>query len=74
MVLVGTGMGDASRHSNRDLPILLAGGGLKHGKHHKFDPKGNEVLGDLFVSLQQHLGLEKEKFSNSKSNLNQFVL
>lgn len=33
IVLAGTGMGDASRHSNRDLPTLVAGGGFNHGQH-----------------------------------------
>ena len=33
IVMFGTGMGDASRHSNRDLPTLVAGGGFQHGKH-----------------------------------------
>ena len=74
IVLVGSGMGNASTHSNRDLSTLVAGGGLKHGKHHKFDLKGKIFLGDLFISLQQHLGIESNKFSNAKSNLNQVLL
>ena len=37
IVLVGTGMGDASRHSNRDLPTLVFGGGFKHKGHLSFD-------------------------------------
>ena len=74
VVLVGTGMGDASRHSNRDLSTLVAGGGLKHGFHHKFDPKGETLLGDLYVSLQQHLGMEATRFSNASRNLNHIIL
>ncbi|MEY4567915.1 MAG: hypothetical protein RLY14_2885, partial [Planctomycetota bacterium] len=33
MVLYGTCMGSANSHSNDNLPVLLAGGGFKHGQH-----------------------------------------
>ena len=32
MVLCGTPMGSANSHSNVNLPVLLAGGGFKHGQ------------------------------------------
>ena len=72
IVLVGTGMGDASRHSNRDLPTLVAGGGFDHGQHIAVDPKKGDglLLGDLYLTLQQQLGLEAEQFSNARRNLN----
>lgn len=67
LVVAGSGMSDASRHSNRDLPVLLAGGGLKHGGHvvcptedHKRVP-----LSNLWLSALQWFGLEKEKFGKS---------
>ena len=31
MILMGSGMGNSSNHSTRNLPILLAGGGFRHG-------------------------------------------
>ena len=37
MVLYGTCMGSANSHSNVNLPVLLAGGGFKHGQHLAFD-------------------------------------
>ncbi len=37
MVLYGTPMGSANSHSNVNLPVLLAGGGFKHGQHLAFD-------------------------------------
>jgi hypothetical protein len=72
LVLLGTGMGDASRHSNRNLPTLVAGGGVKHGRHVAVDPSARApyLLGDLFISLQQQLGIECERFSNASRNLN----
>lgn len=76
IVLVGTGMGDASRHSNANLPTLVAGGGLKHGSHVAVDPKqaGSPLLGDLYVTLQQRLGIETDTFSNASKNMNEVLL
>ncbi len=72
IVLVGTGMGDASRHSNQNLPTLVAGGGFTHGQHLAItrDQKDAPLLGDLYLTLQQRLGLEVENFSNARRNLN----
>lgn len=76
IVLLGTGMGDSSRHSNRDLPTLVAGGGLKHGQHLAVDAKadGAPLLGDLYLTILQQLGIPAEKFSNASQNLNQFLM
>jgi len=72
VILVGTGMGDASRHSNANLPILVAGGGFKHGQHLAIDAKAKDapLLGDLYITLKQRLGLESDTFSNASRNLN----
>lgn len=76
IVLVGTGMGDASRHSNRDLPTLVAGGGFQHGRHIAIDQHAANapLLGDLYVTLMQRLGMEVGEFSNASRNLNQLFL
>lgn len=76
IVLVGTGMGDASRHSNANLPTLVAGGGLKHGSHVAVDPKqaGAPLLGDLYITLLQRLGIETDRFSNATKNMNEVLL
>ncbi len=73
IVLVGTGMGDASRHSNANLPTLVAGGGFNHGSHLALGGSKNEtpLLGDLFITLMQRLGIEADSFSNASRNLNQ---
>jgi hypothetical protein len=77
LILSGTGMGDANIHSNRNLPTLVAGGGFKHGAHHAFDPKSNAsstpILGDLFISIMQQLGLEEDRFANASANMNQYL-
>ncbi len=72
IVLVGTGMGDASRHSNQNLPTLVAGGGFHHGRHIAVDRNAADapLLGDLYVTLMQRLGMEIGEFSNASRNLN----
>ena len=71
VVLLGTGMGDASRHSNRDLPTLLAGGGFKHQGHYAVNKNSDILLGDLYITIAQSLGMEVDSFSNAKRNMNE---
>ena len=72
IVMFGTGMGDASRHSNRDLPTLVAGGGFQHGKHIKNSDKSH-LLGDVFISILRQLGLETSSFSNATRGIDQWA-
>jgi hypothetical protein len=69
MVLYGTPMGSANSHSNVNLPVLLAGGGFKHGQHLAFDTKNNYPLSNLYVSMLQRLGIEAGAFSTSKGTM-----
>jgi len=69
MVLYGTCMGSANSHSNMNLPVLLAGGGFKHGQHLAFDTQNNYPLANLFVSMLQRLGIETREFSTGKGTL-----
>jgi hypothetical protein len=64
-ILFGSNLGNASSHSWRNLPILLAGGGYKHGRHVAHDPDNNTPFANLFVPLAQRMGLELEKFGSS---------
>ena len=68
-VLFGSNMSNGSNHSNVNLPINLAGGRFKHGQHLQFDPKNNTPLCNLFVSMLQHMGLERDAFSTSTGAL-----
>lgn len=69
MVLYGTCMGSANSHSNVNLPVLLAGGGFRHGQHLAFDTQNNYPLSNLFVSMLQRLGLEVDKFSTGEGTM-----
>jgi hypothetical protein len=65
MVFFSSNLGNASNHSCKNLPVLLAGGGFKHGQHQVFDTKNNTPLSNLFVAMLQNLGLEVERFGSS---------
>lgn len=67
VVLLGTGMGDASVHANDDLPTLVAGGGFKHGSHIATDRNSEKshLLGDLYLTLLSQMGLQQKSFSNA---------
>jgi hypothetical protein len=69
MVLFGSNLGNANSHDTRNLPILLAGGGLKHGRHLAFDASKNTPLCNLFVTMLQRLGVETDKFGSSTGTL-----
>jgi len=69
MVLYGTCMGSANSHSNVNLPVMLAGGGFKHGQHLAFDTQNNYPLSNLYLSMLHRLGVEAKEFSTSKSTM-----
>lgn len=74
VVMFGTGMGDASRHSNRDLPTLVAGGGFKHGQHIAGDLKDDSLLlGDVFISILKQMGIETDRFSNASHGVSNWA-
>ena len=68
-VVYGTCMGNANGHSNKNWPMLLAGGGFKHGRHLAFDRDRNYPLANLFVSLLQRLGFEADRFASSTGTM-----
>ena len=68
-VFFGSNLADASTHGVKNMPVLLAGGGFKHGRHLAFDPKNNPPLCNLYVSMLQRLGLEVDKFGSSTGTL-----
>ncbi|WP_372716036.1 DUF1552 domain-containing protein [Novipirellula sp.] len=69
MVLQGSNLGNAARHDGFNLPVVLAGGGFKHGSHLAFDQKRNEPLANVFVSMLQNLGIEDDAFASSTGTL-----
>lgn len=62
-LLFGSGLGSGSRHSNDNLPIILAGGGFKHGQ--AIDGQRKQPLCNLFLSVLQRMGAEQDYFNRS---------
>jgi hypothetical protein len=69
IVLFGSNLGNASSHNTRNMPIVLAGGGFRHGQHLAFDQKQNYPLPNLYVSMLQRLGIETDRFATSTGTM-----
>jgi hypothetical protein len=69
MILFGSNMGSASKHTSDNMPILLAGGGFKHGQHLAFDKQNNYPLPNLYVSMLQRMGVEQDRFATSTGTM-----
>ena len=66
------------RQAGCRLPALLAGGGYRHGAYHAID-RDNEtsatpLLGDLFLTIMQSMGVEQERFVKASRNMNDYLL
>jgi hypothetical protein len=69
MVLLTSNLGNASAHDNKNMPVLFAGGGFKHGQHLAFDQKDNYPLPNLYLSALHRLGLQDESFATSEAEM-----
>jgi hypothetical protein len=69
MVLVGSNLGNASSHDNRSLPIVLAGGGFKHGQHLALGGERDYPLSNLYVSMLQRPGVETSTFGTGTGTM-----
>lgn len=69
MLLYGSNFGDANKHTTDNMPVLLAGGGFRHGQHLAFDREQNYPLPNLFVSMLQRMGIETETFASATGTM-----
>ena len=67
MIVYGSGIRDGDRHDHDDLPVLLAGGGIKGGRHVRY-PAGTPLC-NLHLSLLDKLGLSADRFGDSTGRL-----
>jgi hypothetical protein len=65
MVVFGSNLGNANSHDWHNLPLVMAGGGFKHGQHIAYDAKNNQPMSNLFVQMLHRMGLETEEFGSS---------
>lgn len=68
-VFFGSNLGDGSSHSVKNLPVLVCGGGFRHGQHLAFGPEEPLPLANLFVSLLQRLSIPVDSFGGGTSTL-----
>ena len=68
-VLFGSNLGNANAHDPSNLPIILAGGGYRHGQYLAYDKKNNIPLCNLFVNMLNNMGMETESFATSTGSL-----
>ena len=69
MIVYGGGISDPDRHSHRDLPVILAGGGggtLKTGRHLRVN---DEPMCNLYLSMLDRAGVKPERFGDSTGRL-----
>ena len=64
-VLYGSNLGNASAHDWHNLPLLLAGGGYRHGQYLAHDAKNNTPFANLLVDQAQRMGVETDHFGSS---------
>lgn len=69
MVYFSSNLGNASNHSCKNLPVLLAGGGFKHGQYLAYDAAKPPPLSNLYLSMLRQLGLEADQFGSSTGSL-----
>jgi hypothetical protein len=74
IVLFGSNLGNASSHDNKNLPIIVAGGGFRHGQHLAFNPQKNPPLSNLYVQFLRRLGAEVDTFGSSTGTIPGFEL
>lgn len=67
-ILVTSNLGSGNSHSNKDLPVLLAGGRFRHGQHLAVEP-GTTPLSNLYVSVLHQFGFEDDSFGTSTGEL-----
>lgn len=69
LTLFGSNLGNAAAHDPRNNPIIMAGGGYKHGSYIAYDRKDNTPLCNLFVRMLQGMDIETDTFATSSGAL-----
>ncbi len=74
IVLFGSNLGNASSHDNKNLPIIVGGGGFRHGQHLAFAPTKHPPLCNLYVQFLNRLGANVDSFGSSNGTIPGFEL
>ncbi|TWT74731.1 DUF1552 domain-containing protein [Allorhodopirellula solitaria] len=68
--MLTSNLGNASNHSNQNMPVMVGGGPFCHAGHLAFSQKNNYPLANFYVSLLQKHGLEIDNFASSTGTMN----
>ena len=71
-ITVSTGNNSVSQkmgpHNGNEIPVYVAGGNFSnHGSH---VIRNGETTCDIYLSILQKFGIERERFGNSKKSIN----
>src|SRR5258706_183385 len=72
LYLYGSGMGNPNVHDHSNLPILVAGGaagGMKGGRHIKYDQP--TPLANLYLTLLAKVGVRLDSFADSQGHVDE---
>ncbi len=70
MIVYGSGNADANRHTHRNLPLLLAGGGGGTLHPGRFVKHGSKPMTNLFLGMARRAGVRQlERFGDSTGAL-----
>lgn len=67
LVMFGSSLRDGNAHQPFDLPILLAGGGVRGGRHLRSEQRA--PLCDLYVTMLNRVGVDAKRFADSNGAL-----
>lgn len=67
MLVYGSGLSDGNRHAHHDLPVLVAGGVLRGGRHVKYAPE--TPLNNLFLTVLDRMGVPAEALGDGTGRL-----
>ena len=66
----GSGMGNANSHINTDLPIILAGGGFRHGEHKSYPQEQSAAFPSVICTRRcSSVGVETDRFGTGTGTL-----
>jgi hypothetical protein len=66
MIVYGSGIADANRHTHDNLPLVLAGGGAGALRPGRFVDAGGQPMSNLFLTLADAMGVQDvERFGDS---------
>lgn len=72
-IVITSNLGNGSNHSNKNLPVIVAGGRYQHGQHLAYEPS-TVPLSNLYLSVLNQFGIPDTSFATSTGPLRGFDL